>query len=784
MGGAAHVPPPGSGRSVGWSTRSAGEWLASVGRPGADGGSGRATDPPATGRSGAARRRRTACGPSDGPSACTDPNIWCGYSQTMAVVLITGATRGIGEAAALELAARGAEVAIVGPRPGARAGDRGAAAAGGGAPCTSTSPTSSGWTRSARSRPRCASATSASTCSPTTPARCSPPRHETADGLRAHVRAQPPRAVPAHEPAARPARRRRRVVTTSTDAHRAGAARPRRPPVRARATAPLRVYGTTKLCNILFTRELARRAPELHATCFHPGVVRTGFGKNDGSAATRLGTTLTRPVPALARRAAPARSSGSRTRTRPRELDRRLRRGREGRRAERAGAGRRARGRAVGAQRGAGGRLMALAFPALERPIVQAPMAGGPSTPALAAAVSDAGGLGFLAAGYQPARRWRADIARGAGADGAPFGVNLFLARPAAVDGRRARRVRGAARAEARAPRRRARRAALRRRRFDGEARASSAASGRAVVSFTFGCPSRRRRRAPARARDRRLGDGDRARRGARGAGRRRRRARRAGRRGGRAPRLVRRRRRPRRASALLRAAARSSRARRRCRSSPPAGSPTAPASPPCSPPARAPPSSGPRSCAARRPAPARAARGARAAGADRADARVHRPPRPRHRQPRSCASTPPTRRPPTRTSTTSRRRCGAAARAAGDADAINLWAGRGPRARARTRRPASSCARWSAEARAALEPRRAGSAARRLAARWHALAATRRPRAIRRRDRRAARHLVELRQRLARRPGAEPRRADARRRVGRPGVRGPRDRSPRGART
>jgi NAD(P)-dependent dehydrogenase (short-subunit alcohol dehydrogenase family) len=41
------------------------------------------------------------------------------------------------------------------------------------------------------------------------------------------------------------------------------------------------VYGTSKLCNILFTRELARRAPELRANCFHPGVVRTGFAKND-----------------------------------------------------------------------------------------------------------------------------------------------------------------------------------------------------------------------------------------------------------------------------------------------------------------------------------------------------------------------------------------------------------------------------------------------------------------------------------------------------------------------
>ena len=37
----------------------------------------------------------------------------------------------------------------------------------------------------------------------------------------------------------------------------------------------------------------------------------------------------------------------------------------------------------------------------LDVPIVQAPLAGGPSTPELAAAVSGAGGLGFVAAGYR-----------------------------------------------------------------------------------------------------------------------------------------------------------------------------------------------------------------------------------------------------------------------------------------------------------------------------------------------------------------------------------------------
>ncbi|MGH2892743.1 MAG: nitronate monooxygenase, partial [Solirubrobacteraceae bacterium] len=48
---------------------------------------------------------------------------------------------------------------------------------------------------------------------------------------------------------------------------------------------------------------------------------------------------------------------------------------------------------------------------ALAHPIVQAPMAGGPSTPALAAAVGDAGGLGFLAAGYKTPDAVAQDVA-------------------------------------------------------------------------------------------------------------------------------------------------------------------------------------------------------------------------------------------------------------------------------------------------------------------------------------------------------------------------------------
>lgn len=54
-------------------------------------------------------------------------------------------------------------------------------------------------------------------------------------------------------------------------------------------------------------------------------------------------------------------------------------------------------------------------------------MAGGISTPELVAAVSSAGGLGFLAAGYQSEEALAAQIARTRELSGEPFGVNLFV---------------------------------------------------------------------------------------------------------------------------------------------------------------------------------------------------------------------------------------------------------------------------------------------------------------------------------------------------------------------
>ena len=66
----------------------------------------------------------------------------------------------------------------------------------------------------------------------------------------------------------------------------------------------------------------------------------------------------------------------------------------------------------------------------LQVPVVGAPMAGGPSTPALAAAVSGAGGLGFLAGGYKTADQVAAEVGAVRAATSAPLGVNLFLVEP------------------------------------------------------------------------------------------------------------------------------------------------------------------------------------------------------------------------------------------------------------------------------------------------------------------------------------------------------------------
>lgn len=69
----------------------------------------------------------------------------------------------------------------------------------------------------------------------------------------------------------------------------------------------------------------------------------------------------------------------------------------------------------------------------VDLPVVAAPMAGGPSNPALVIAAARAGSMGFLAAGYKSADALSIEIAE-VRAAGGPFGVNLFAPNPVPVD--------------------------------------------------------------------------------------------------------------------------------------------------------------------------------------------------------------------------------------------------------------------------------------------------------------------------------------------------------------
>jgi len=74
-----------------------------------------------------------------------------------------------------------------------------------------------------------------------------------------------------------------RIVNTASGAHR-GATLDFDDLQSERAYSGFQVYGRSKLCNILFTRELARRleGSGVTANCLHPGFVATRFGGGSG----------------------------------------------------------------------------------------------------------------------------------------------------------------------------------------------------------------------------------------------------------------------------------------------------------------------------------------------------------------------------------------------------------------------------------------------------------------------------------------------------------------------
>jgi NAD(P)-dependent dehydrogenase (short-subunit alcohol dehydrogenase family) len=78
-----------------------------------------------------------------------------------------------------------------------------------------------------------------------------------------------------------------RIVNTASDAHRGGVVDPEDLNSPLRSYRPFRAYGTSKQANILFTVEAARRWPDLPSYSFHPGMVRTRFAS--GSRVLALG---------------------------------------------------------------------------------------------------------------------------------------------------------------------------------------------------------------------------------------------------------------------------------------------------------------------------------------------------------------------------------------------------------------------------------------------------------------------------------------------------------------
>jgi NAD(P)-dependent dehydrogenase (short-subunit alcohol dehydrogenase family) len=215
----------------------------------------------------------------------------------MPVVILTGATRGIGRAAAVELVRRGAELAVVG-RDEVRVQETAAEARAAGGSSSIVHEHVADLERMSEVRrlaaelldhnPRIDVLANNAGAMFTS-------RHVTQDGFERTLALNHlapflltnlllPRLTAAGG----------RVVTTASDAHKGGSLDLSDLQSERGRFRPGHVYGTSKLCNVLFTRELQRRNPDIAANCFHPGVIRTGFGKNDGTVA-RISLTLAAP---------------------------------------------------------------------------------------------------------------------------------------------------------------------------------------------------------------------------------------------------------------------------------------------------------------------------------------------------------------------------------------------------------------------------------------------------------------------------------------------------------
>jgi retinol dehydrogenase 12 len=214
----------------------------------------------------------------------------------MPTVVLTGATRGIGHAAAIEIARRGAELAIVGrdaARVDATAAE--ARAVGGDSTVHEHVADLARMDEVRRLAAELRDAYPRIDVLVNNAGAMFTSRHVTPDGFEqtfALNHLAPflltnlllDRLTASHA----------RVVTTASDAHKGAVLDLDDLQSERGRFRPGRAYSRSKLCNVLFTRELQRRNPAIAANCLHPGVIRTGFARNNGTLA-RIGATVAGP---------------------------------------------------------------------------------------------------------------------------------------------------------------------------------------------------------------------------------------------------------------------------------------------------------------------------------------------------------------------------------------------------------------------------------------------------------------------------------------------------------